>query len=128
MCRAPLLNLLILVNCVAAVSIPTANRFAIIKNDALKLLRDVTEGEGSIISTPVLIGLCVGGGLLFLALATFIGYKYHQWVLRNSKSKEGYRALAKAKASSSNQPSEAESPVSPAQGLFYSSLRGAAPN
>lgn len=131
MFRASLLNFLMILSncCVSALSLSpvTANRIAIIKADALKLLRDVTEGEGAM-STSVLIGICVGGGVLFLAVASFLGYKYHQWVLRNSKSKEGYRALAKAKASAPNQPDGEESPVSPpAQGLFATSLREAAP-
>ena len=65
-------------------------------------------------------------GVVFLAIVAWLGYKYSQWVSRNSRSKEGYRALAQAKAvTSSNAPSEVESPTAPSvQGGFFASIRG----
>jgi len=61
---------------------------------------------------------------IVLAIIVWLGYKYSQWSARNSRSKEGYRALAQAKATSSNQASEVESPTSPPAAGFFS-LRGA---
>ena len=76
------------------------------------------------LTTGWIVVLSVVGGI-FLAILTWVGYKYSQWASRNTRSKEGYRALAQAKAAtSSNAPSEVESPTSPYQGGFFASIRG----